>query len=74
MKPRRMIITLVVCVMLSGCSTIGMIPTNRICPEVVLPTEEEQMIMRDYLSDFYIRYSEQQRQLYVCRYGKDPSL
>jgi len=69
---QKKITILLVCLILSGCSAISMNPTNKICPEIVFPNEEERDIMRDYMPDFYIRYSEQQRDLYICLHGKDP--
>lgn len=72
MVTRKIIIILITCFILSGCSGIHMKPKNRICPEPIKPTETERLFLRTNIPDFYIRYSEQQRKLYICRYGKDP--
>lgn len=60
-------------ILLVGCSGIsGIRAINNICPVVLVPTEIQEDILAELLPVFYIAFAEQQRKLYICRYGVDP--
>jgi len=52
---------------LTACGTPAKTIETSIIPAVVVPTVEERQVMREKIPRFYIRFSEQQRQLMIAR-------
>jgi len=60
-------------ILLAGCSGVSEIKAiNNICPRPLIPTEAQENILVEQLPHFYIDFAEQQRELYICRYGVVP--
>ena len=51
--------------MLSGCVNAPASPTINVCPKPVIPTEAELKVLRSELPDFYVRFTNQQADLFA---------
>lgn len=51
---------------LTACGTTST-DSRLILPEVVTPSKVERAVMREQIPDFYVRFSEQQRQIMVAK-------
>lgn len=60
-------IALLALTLLTACGTNNQKIETSIIPEIVVPTKIERQVMRENIPDFYIRFSEQQRQLMVIK-------
>lgn len=52
---------------LTSCGQVTTKIETVILPEIVVPTSKERQVMRDQIPAFYVRFSEQQRQLMIAR-------
>ena len=56
---------------LTGCGENGKTINTSIIPAVVTPTIEERVILKKQLPGFYIRFTEQQRQIIIAKKAND---
>lgn len=61
-----MIFILFLTLMISGCAS-GSATTNRVVPKPIILTEAEQDVLRSKLPNFYIRFTNQQKDILEAR-------
>jgi hypothetical protein len=58
------ILLLSLLMLLTSC---GSGTTNKLCPPVVIPEEQELVILSRDIPSFYIRFTNQQQDIMICR-------